>query len=770
MKTVRILIAALALALSQAASAQTAESYITQGRAYLAATNLPAANLSFSNAVYRSPGHQTGNVFYAATKLLVWRSTPVASNFLTRLGFPTAGRNVYNWTSMPPRDVSRVFVAPPGVNANEALAVLRTNLLGVLIGADTNLAKVTSANFTLALTSNETRSAAVTLDYGDIKLLRAMAQAAEYGSYSAFAWDFGALLTVVRSLYTNRQFDAEHLFADYPSLLTFSTPTNLNAAKLAFQNGAARYFEASQFIRSRSTNVVRLFNYDPSQTNQEANFRQTLADLTNSLAHAVTLAVYSNYTVFLGTQFAGSYAPRPFLPVFRGAGFGLGTLPDPTFGGLVYDRVPGVVEDAVEAWMSRFLFPIPTIGPRPSRAAGQFQFPINTLNRRGYAVEVSSDLKSWSNSSAFFSSADSYSFTDPNAHSFSRHFYRVTDRTANMPSPANDNFANRIPLTGLGITASGYNANATIEAGEPGSPPGTVWWSWTAPVSGLVVVGTVGSTASCYVQVYTGTSLASLVLVPTSGAPGVYYNGFPFNALAGTTYQIQVGGGTGGIQLQITAPPSLTVSSPLNNTVFLVPTNVAISASAADSDGSIRSLQFYGDSKLLGNTANSSLSMTWSNVGVGSHFIGIQATDNLGISTSSNVTVIVRPPNDNFANSILISGGTASVAGSNSGASKEPGEPKHAGDAGGASVWWRWTAPKLGTVTISTAGSSFDTLLGVYTGTSVSALTTIASNDDYGGLFTSQVSFTAQQNTTYRIAVDGYGGATGSIVLRVSQP
>jgi len=43
---------------------------------------------------------------------------------------------------------------------------------------------------------------------------------------------------------------------------------------------------------------------------------------------------------------------------------------------------------------------------------------------------------------------------------------------------------------------------------------------------------------------------------------------------------------------------------------------------------------------------------------------------------------------------------------------------------------WSWTATASGTATISTAGSQFDTTLGVYVGTAVNALTAVASNDD----------------------------------------
>jgi thiol-disulfide isomerase/thioredoxin len=126
------------------------------------------------------------------------------------------------------------------------------------------------------------------------------------------------------------------------------------------------------------------------------------------------------------------------------------------------------------------------------------------------------------------------------------------------------------------------------------------------------------------------------------------------------------------------------------------------------------------------------------------------------------------PANDMFANRSVITGTYTNPTSSSVGATKETGEPSHAGYAGGASVWWSWTPPFSGFVTISTAGSSFDTLLGVYTGTSVSALTWIAYNDDEKyGVSTSKVWFDVTGGQTYQIAVDGYNGASGSVSLTV---
>jgi hypothetical protein len=128
-------------------------------------------------------------------------------------------------------------------------------------------------------------------------------------------------------------------------------------------------------------------------------------------------------------------------------------------------------------------------------------------------------------------------------------------------------------------------------------------------------------------------------------------------------------------------------------------------------------------------------------------------------------------PTDSFAGSTVLAGISPSDAGSNETATREPGEPTHAGNGGGASVWWRWTAPASGWVTISTLGSTstavpgteLDTVVGVYTGNVVSALTEVTSGDDNPVDYTSVATFEAVSGITYHIAVDGYDyGTPGS--------
>jgi hypothetical protein len=123
----------------------------------------------------------------------------------------------------------------------------------------------------------------------------------------------------------------------------------------------------------------------------------------------------------------------------------------------------------------------------------------------------------------------------------------------------------------------------------------------------------------------------------------------------------------------------------------------------------------------------------------------------------------LAPPNDAFADAQAVSGDTGTVTGTTIGASMEDGEPPHLG-VGWNSAWFEWTAPSSGWALFETCGSPFDTVLAVYTGSGVNALSTVTGNDDGCGL-ASRASFEASAGTVYRIAVAGYDGETGDFTL-----
>ena len=67
---------------------------------------------------------------------------------------------------------------------------------------------------------------------------------------------------------------------------------------------------------------------------------------------------------------------------------------------------------------------------------------------------------------------------------------------AQAAPPPNDNFTNRLVLTGTDVSFDGTLAEATLESGEIMPPPSfvtaaqteSVWWDWTATESGTVLI------------------------------------------------------------------------------------------------------------------------------------------------------------------------------------------------------------------------------------------------------------------------------------------
>lgn len=132
------------------------------------------------------------------------------------------------------------------------------------------------------------------------------------------------------------------------------------------------------------------------------------------------------------------------------------------------------------------------------------------------------------------------------------------------------------------------------------------------------------------------------------------------------------------------------------------------------------------------------------------------------------------PPNDAFAAATaltLTDTGTVEATGTTVQATAEAGEPElDAKDPGHRTVWWQWQAPVDGEVVVTTLGSQFDTLLGVFVGSAVDQLTVVGINDDVdpGVVRTSRVAFTATAGTTYRIAVDGWSGYEGPVQVNLA--
>lgn len=126
--------------------------------------------------------------------------------------------------------------------------------------------------------------------------------------------------------------------------------------------------------------------------------------------------------------------------------------------------------------------------------------------------------------------------------------------------------------------------------------------------------------------------------------------------------------------------------------------------------------------------------------------------------------------NDNFANAALIHELIYTDTGSTDTASNETGEPTPScAIAGiGKTIWYSFTAPLTAEYRFSTLGSSFDTILAAYSGDSITQLTLLACNDDYGGGRTeAYLPLILQQGQTIHIQLGGWGGWSGLYLFEV---
>jgi hypothetical protein len=144
------------------------------------------------------------------------------------------------------------------------------------------------------------------------------------------------------------------------------------------------------------------------------------------------------------------------------------------------------------------------------------------------------------------------------------------------------------------------------------------------------------------------------------------------------------------------------------------------------------------------------------------------ATESQG-SVELRLRYLERPANDDFATAHDLGNGTsAKASGSNREATAEPREPLHHRRRALSSVWYRWTAPANRRVVIDTCGSSFDTVIAVYTGAGFDALRPVTSDDDSCGT-RSIARFSAVAGTTYHVAVDSFARLRGSIEIGLAR-
>jgi hypothetical protein len=399
--------------------------------------------------------------------------------------------------------------------------------------------------------------------------------------------------------------------------------------------------------------------------------------------------------------------------------------------------------------------------------------------------------------------------------------------------PPNDHFADRTVLTAGPQTVAATTSLATRQVGEPvhgnlTSGERSIWWSWTAPATGRVTFTSSGGAFLATLALYNGTTLNALTAVPVqrqsigatcdilaSVTAGVTYEiaadadfGFsgPFNLTVGQLIPVPANDSFAGrfvananqLQSGTTVNAGAEVGETLEplsqgNTVWWTWTAPSSGRWRIDASGSAIQpyIGLYSGSNVTSLTQiarttwfNPALpNMLIFNASAGEVFhIAISSLEDLFSSSDIEGDVSFNiepsgaaPSNDAFAASRRIFTSGTSI-GNNFGAltGRETGElpmdDSGLEDIGGNSVWWKWTAPSgVSTVTVDTFGSDFDTVLAVYTGVGLGALTEVAVNDESSSVFgQSEVVFIAVPGQTYHIAVNGFYGEQGNIQLNLT--
>ena len=99
------------------------------------------------------------------------------------------------------------------------------------------------------------------------------------------------------------------------------------------------------------------------------------------------------------------------------------------------------------------------------------------------------------------------------------------------------------------------------------------------------------------------------------------------------------------IRIVANQAPDVALTNPLEGQSYVAPATLTLSANATDSDGTIRQVEFYRGSSLIGTVTSAPYTMVWSDVPKGTYQLKARATDDQGkVTTSAVRTITVTNP------------------------------------------------------------------------------------------------------------------------------
>ena len=386
--------------------------------------------------------------------------------------------------------------------------------------------------------------------------------------------------------------------------------------------------------------------------------------------------------------------------------------------------------------------------------------------------------------------------------------------------PANDDFADAAVLSGTTGEVVGSTADATEEAGEPlhGVDPAgmSIWYRWTAPADGTLLLTIVGNEGDTLLAVYTGDQVSDLT--PVAREEQTLPFRLFFRISAGTEYRIAVDSDDMGSLPPSTAPFTLswTFYEPPANDDFAgaEPLSGTTGALTAHNGGATAET---GEPEHGGEVGGVSLWYAWSPPDPGAFRFDVSSSEfsplvaiytgteldaltevastsgeplfmhqtvELDADPTSDYLIAIDspfeyigefdlswrplgPPNDDLIDIAVLDGPGDLTSVDTTFAAKEVGEPNHAGNAGGASAWYDWTAPWKGTATFTAEAEGFEPLLALYVGgpwghDDMEDLVPFQSDVGSGGVASITLPVAGDLPGHFVIAVDGENSGDGA--------
>lgn len=386
---------------------------------------------------------------------------------------------------------------------------------------------------------------------------------------------------------------------------------------------------------------------------------------------------------------------------------------------------------------------------------------------------------------------------------------------ANPCAPANDLIANAETVV-LGTTDSEPNIRyATISVDDPspscrfgGAAQGSnsVWYVFTPPANVTMTVETAGSSLAppggdpayndTVLAIYTGSPGA---LTEVACSEDISFSNFlsrisGFSATGGVTYYVYVtrwslvpmtwdGSLVVGFIQDLDVPTGLTATAVSSSQIDLAWTP----AGSPATETRIERRPFGGSFTQIaavavpdGTHADSPLVCDVYDYRARSFSTGTTFSAYTPTVRAEPLGCNLAPANDRFVDSEVVGGSAyADTEASGRYASRDATDPQFPA-MGGCTVgfprpgtqtlWYTWTAPADGSITVSTAGSTqgtgnLDTVIGVFTHDG-SAFTAVACDDEGGGSFTSRIqNLAVTAGTTYHFHVGRYSASETTAVV-----